>query len=99
MGDLRDRIIDKISRYEQVEESLKTLKAVYEEALKNGGSASFVLRPKNAIPCTTEINLNIAGEFISLLSKKYENILKETIKEIDKCLEEELENHEKIQSD
>lgn len=87
MGEFRDNINSKLSKCEEIYESIDNLLEGLERLRERGGTAKFILYPKDGHMCESIITEKTAEEFIKVLKAEYYDRLKSIKKEINESFE------------
>lgn len=82
MGKFRDDINAQLSKCEELYESIDNLLKGLEHLREHGGTAKFILYPKDGNMCESIITERTAEKFVKVLETEYYNILKSIKKEI-----------------
>lgn len=90
MGEFRDNINAQLSKCEEIYESIDTLLEGLGRLREHGGTAKFILYPKEGHMCESIITKETAEEFAKVLTTKYYDRLKSIKKEINESFEKEM---------
>lgn len=90
MGEFRNDINAQLSKCEEIYESIDTLLKGVGRLREHGGTAKFILYPKDGHICESIITEKTAEEFIKVLITEYYDRLNSIKKEINKAFEKEI---------
>lgn len=87
MGKFRDDINAQLSKCEEIYKSIDNLLEGLERFRERGGTAKFILYPKDGYMCESIITEKTAEEFVKVLKTEYYYRLKSIQKEINESFE------------
>ena len=87
MGEFRDNINAQLSKCEEIYISIDNLLEGLEHLREHGGTAKFILYPKDSYMCESLITEKTAEEFVKVLKTEYYDRLKSIKKEINESFE------------